>query len=140
MKPQHVLTIDIGVPVATVWAALTETGAARPWLYGTVTTSSWQPGEVYTQRTPDGPLMIDGEVVEVDEPHRLVLGFRCHWDDAVASEREGRLTYELEERDGGTRLTVSLAGLGPATLASAQESTREIYEGLRASLEEKTRR
>lgn len=135
MKPQHVLTIDIDAPVATVWAALTDTGTTRPWLYGTVTTSTWQPGGEYAQHAPDGTLMIDGAVVEVDEPRRLVLGFRCHWDEAVASERDGRLTYELAERDGGTRLTVSLAGLGPATLASAQESTRDIYDALRASLE-----
>jgi uncharacterized protein YndB with AHSA1/START domain len=50
---------------------------------------------------------VDGEVVEVDPPHRLVQTFRMVMDDAMAAEGFTRLTYEISEGKGGvTKLTL----------------------------------
>ena len=50
---------------------------------------------------------IDGEVLEIDPPHKLVTTWRMLMDDNLAAEGFTQLTYELDERPGGiTRLTV----------------------------------
>jgi uncharacterized protein YndB with AHSA1/START domain len=50
---------------------------------------------------------VDGEVVEVDPPHRLVQTFRMVMDEGLAAEGFTRLTYEISEgKDGVTKLTL----------------------------------
>ncbi|GAA1969734.1 SRPBCC domain-containing protein [Amycolatopsis minnesotensis] len=52
--------------------------------------------------------LIDGEVVEVDPPRRLVLSWRMLMDPALKEEGFTRLTYEIvETKTAGTRLTVT---------------------------------
>lgn len=74
--------------------------------------------EMRAMGTPE--VIVDGEVVEVDPPHRLVQTWRFCWDDDVRAEGFSRVTWETaEEMDGVTRLTVTheLAG---APLTAAQ--------------------
>ena len=53
-------------------------------------------------------VIIDGEVVEADPPHRLVQTWRALWDPEMAAEGHTRVTWEIEEQDGGVcRLTVT---------------------------------
>ncbi len=50
---------------------------------------------------------VDGEVLEVDPPRRLVQTWRMLMDDTMAAEGFTRLTYEIAEGKGGiTKLTV----------------------------------
>jgi uncharacterized protein YndB with AHSA1/START domain len=56
-------------------------------------------------KVPD--VAIDGEVLEVDEPHKLVLTWRMLMDDNLAAEGFTRLTYEIDEVPNGvTKLTI----------------------------------
>src|SRR5258708_26857972 len=49
----------------------------------------------------------DGEVIEADPPRRLVQTWRMLMDREIAAEGFTRLTYEIDEVQGGvTRLTV----------------------------------
>ena len=53
-------------------------------------------------------VLIDGEVLEVDPPRRLVQTWHAFFHPGTAAEAPGRLTWEIDEEDGGlTRLTVS---------------------------------
>lgn len=56
--------------------------------------------------SPVADVIVDGEVVEVDPPRRLVLTWRLLMDPQLAAEGFTRLTYELEPAAGATRLTV----------------------------------
>lgn len=50
---------------------------------------------------------IEGEVVEVDPPRRLVQTWHPVWGSEAAAEPATRLTYEIDETSPGvTRLTV----------------------------------
>ncbi len=135
MKPDNATTVVIAAPLETVWAELLSTGTPRPWLYDTVATSDWTEGGRYEMRTTDGTLMIDGDVLEVDAPHRIVLGFECHWDEEVEQEKGATLTWELTELPEGTQLVAYLASAGPATAGSSDGSMKEIYIGLKQHLE-----
>jgi uncharacterized protein YndB with AHSA1/START domain len=50
--------------------------------------------------------MVDGEVIEADPPRKLVQTWRLLMDPELEAEGFTRLTYEIEEADGSTRLTV----------------------------------
>jgi uncharacterized protein YndB with AHSA1/START domain len=51
--------------------------------------------------------MVDGEVIEADPPRRLVQTWRLLMDPELEAEGFTRLTYEIEEGEGGvTKLTV----------------------------------
>ena len=53
-------------------------------------------------------LMIEGEVLEVDAPHRLVHTWHALFDSQLAGESTTTLTYELEEAAHGvTKLTIT---------------------------------
>jgi uncharacterized protein YndB with AHSA1/START domain len=60
-------------------------------------------------------VIVDGEVVEVDPPRRLVQTWRMAMDPTAAAEGFSRLTWEIEGpgQDGVCRLTVTheLAGM-----------------------------
>ncbi len=50
---------------------------------------------------------VDGEVIEVDPPRKLVQTWRMVMDDDMTAQGFTRLTYEIEESTGGvTKLTL----------------------------------
>jgi uncharacterized protein YndB with AHSA1/START domain len=52
--------------------------------------------------------LVDGEVIEVDPPNRLVQTWRALWDPELVEEGFTRVTWELQPELGGiTRLTVT---------------------------------
>lgn len=59
------------------------------------------------QGFPVPEVAVDGEVVELDPPRRLVLTWRLAMDPTTAAEGFTRLTYEIEETKAGyAKLTV----------------------------------
>ena len=61
--------------------------------------------------------MVDGEVIEADPPRKLVQTWRLVMDPELEAEGFTRVTYEIEEADGSTRLTVILDLDGAPKLA-----------------------
>jgi uncharacterized protein YndB with AHSA1/START domain len=49
----------------------------------------------------------EGEIIEADPPHKLVQTWRMLFDPAQMAEPMTRLTYEIVEEFGGSRLTVT---------------------------------
>ena len=70
----------------------------------------------YAPFAPD--LAVDWEVIEADPPHKLVQTFRMLMDEDMAAEGFTRLTYEISERGGLSRLTVVHELEGAPRLAS----------------------
>ncbi|HJQ45922.1 MAG TPA: SRPBCC domain-containing protein [Amycolatopsis sp.] len=102
-----------------VWDAITRPEWTDRYGYGGLTDYDFTPGAKYATRpseamvkagqemghpTPD--VIIDGEVVEAEPPRLLVLTWRMLMDPGLAAEGFTRLTYELKEAGGGTKLTV----------------------------------
>jgi uncharacterized protein YndB with AHSA1/START domain len=106
-----------------IWAAVTDPewnaryGYAAPGFY------ELKPGGRYQSTPNDGMIeyarqggfdmpdvIVDGEVLEVDPPRRLVQTWRLLMDPSTAVEPYTRLTYEIEEsptQPGVCRLTVT---------------------------------
>ena len=53
-------------------------------------------------------LLVEGEVIEVDPPRRLVQTWRAAWDPDLVAEGFTRVTWEISEEDAGVaQLTVT---------------------------------
>jgi uncharacterized protein YndB with AHSA1/START domain len=74
-------------------------------------------------------IVADGEVVEADPPRRLVQTWRFLYEPLV-SEGFSRLTWDIEEDDGGvTRLTVTHELENAPMTAEQVASVARIFEG-----------
>ncbi|HEX5403855.1 MAG TPA: SRPBCC domain-containing protein [Pseudonocardiaceae bacterium] len=66
--------------------------------------------------------LIDGEIISVDAPHRLVQTWRALFDDSTKAEGFTQLTWEIDENPAGLcRLTVT-HDVTNAPLIAAQTS------------------
>lgn len=110
-KPEFVYAIYIEAPQQKVWEALTQ-GEHTKLFWSRFVQSDWKVGSRVEFFHPDrSKLSHDGEVLEIDPPRRLVMTF-----DVTAEglpEPASRVTYELEERHGATKLTVIHEGFPP---------------------------
>jgi uncharacterized protein YndB with AHSA1/START domain len=110
----QVYRVYIKATPEAIWDAITQPEWTERYGYGGRGEYDLRPGGSYrgltsaAMRTMGAPEVgVDGEIIEVDPPRRLVQTFRMVMDEAMASEGFTRLTYEIEPTKGGvTRLTV----------------------------------
>jgi uncharacterized protein YndB with AHSA1/START domain len=107
-------TVDIDVPPERVFKALTTSELTKWWgsaeLYRTTKFEiDLKPGGRWRTEGvgADGsPFHVEGEVLEVDAPHRLVQTWKQSWDAGPATT----ITYTLAAIPTGTRVTVRHTG------------------------------
>jgi uncharacterized protein YndB with AHSA1/START domain len=97
-----------------IWDAITKPEWTQRFGYGLRDEFELRPGGQYRGYANEGmlamgapPVVVDGEVLEADPPHRLVITWRMAMDPRMVAEGFTRLTYEIEEGKGGvSRLSV----------------------------------
>ena len=110
----QVYRVYIKATPQAIWDAITKPEWTERYGYGGRGEYDLRPGGAYrgysseAMRASGAPdLAVDGEIIEADPPHRLVQTWRMVMDQAMASQGFTRLTYEIEEGQGGvTRLTM----------------------------------
>ncbi|WP_432967612.1 SRPBCC domain-containing protein [Dactylosporangium sp. CA-233914] len=115
MSGRQVHRVYIKADAKRVWEAITSPEWNSRYGYRGATELELRPGGAVRGRSNPGMIAagapqigVDGEVIEVDPPHRLVQTFRMLMDPGTAAEGFTRLTYELKEgKDGVTALTVT---------------------------------
>lgn len=127
-------------PRSRVWRALTSAQEFSEW-FGVALTDTFAPGaRLRAPVTHKGYEHVTWEVtIDRMEPERL-LSWRWH-PHAIepgadyASEPTTLVTFELEEVDGGTMLTVVESGFDRIPLARRKEAYRGNDEGWAAQME-----
>ena len=106
-RPAQVYTVFIRAPQAKVWDAITKPEFTHRYLYGGEPNTTWKPGSrlLWTEHG-SGHELVDGEVIEYDKPNRLVFSWIVKYDPELTAEGASRVTYELSEKDGLTRVTI----------------------------------
>ena len=87
---------------------------------------------------PEGQLWGDEAILEEDPPRRLVHGWSALYDPELAEEATSRVTWEIEEQEGGvSRLTVTHDQLegAPKTAESVAGGWMYVLSGLKTLLE-----
>lgn len=112
----QVYRVYIKATPEAIWEAITSPEWTERYGYGG--RAGWdpelKPGATYRGYTSDAmravgapEVGVDGEVIEVDPPHRLVQTWRMVMDEAMRAQGFTRLTYEIAEAKGGiSKLTV----------------------------------
>lgn len=121
----QVYRVYIRATPQAIWDAITQPEWSERYGYGGRAEYDLRSGGAYRGLTSEAmramgapELAVDGEVVEVDPPQRLVQTWRMVMDEGMAAEGFTRVTYEIKEGQGGvTRLTLIHELAGAPTLA-----------------------
>src|SRR5689334_5202197 len=116
----QVYRIFIKATPQAIWDAITKPEWTQRFGYGLRDEFDLRPGGKYLGHATSAMaevglkgVIVDGEVLEADPPHKLVITWRMAVDPRLAAEGFTRLTYEIAEGKGGvSRLSVihDLAG------------------------------
>jgi uncharacterized protein YndB with AHSA1/START domain/DNA-binding transcriptional ArsR family regulator len=135
--PAFVSAIYIRATPEAIWRALTETDFTRRYYFRCSIESSFEAGAPYRMAAGD-ELQIEGTILEVDPPRRLVQTFHGVWDAAMAADAPTTVTWEIEETQPGVcRLTLVHDGLvaGSTTLEQVSGGWPLILSSLKTLLE-----
>jgi uncharacterized protein YndB with AHSA1/START domain len=122
----QVYRVFIDAKPQAIWDAITSPEWSQQYGYRGINDYELRPGGHFESRATEEfqamgmpPVVVDGEVIEADPPHRLVHTWRFLWDE-LKTEGPTRVTFEIEEVDGGVcQLTVTHV-LENAPLTAAQ--------------------
>jgi uncharacterized protein YndB with AHSA1/START domain len=121
----QVYRVYIKATPQAIWDAITKPEWTERYGYGGRGEFDLRPGGAYTGYSSEGmrsagapDVAVDGEVLEVDPPRKLVQTFRMVMDPVMAAQGFTRVTYDIEERKNGvTRVTLTHELEGAPTLA-----------------------
>jgi uncharacterized protein YndB with AHSA1/START domain len=130
----HVHQIYVRASAQAIWDAITDPAWNGKYGYQAVGEYELKPGGKYRAKANAQMLsyglpevMIDGEVVEVKPPSRLVQTYRWLFNDAHKAEGFTRLTFEIEPTSAGfcrVRVTHDVTG-APMMSAATQSDFNE---------------
>jgi uncharacterized protein YndB with AHSA1/START domain len=104
---RKVFEIYIKTTPERLWEAITDPEIRSRYNFGARQTSDWTPGSLVEMSQPNGGLLGDGEILEVDPPRRLVQTMVALWSDDVKREGSSRVTWDIEPIGDSCRLTVT---------------------------------
>lgn len=134
----QVFRVYIKATPEAIWKAITDPEWNRKYGYRAPSEYELRPGGKYRglaspeMKAHGGPdVVVDGEVIEVDPPRKLVQTWRPLWDPEMVAEGFKKLTWEIEAGEGGiSTLTVTHElENAPKTAAQVSGEIREAGGG-----------
>jgi uncharacterized protein YndB with AHSA1/START domain/DNA-binding transcriptional ArsR family regulator len=135
--PRHVYEIFIRTSPEKLWRAITDPAFTRQYFYEQTVESTWQAGAQVLHRAPDGTLMIEGKIVEIDPPRRLVQTFSCPARAETRADRPSRVTWLIEKQGETCKLILIHDDFDgeTATYKSVGPGWNPVLSGLKTLLE-----
>lgn len=112
MSESVVLDVELKSPIARVWHALTDSATLAKWMLFKLNDFRPVVGHAFQfQEAPGWTGVVDCEVIEVDQPHRLSYTWVSGGESTLQNSTV--VTWTLTEADGGvTRLHLEQSGFG----------------------------
>jgi uncharacterized protein YndB with AHSA1/START domain/DNA-binding transcriptional ArsR family regulator len=135
--PKHVYETYIRTTPEKLWRAITDPAFTQKYFYSHTVESTWQKGASCVWRAPDGSLGIDGRILEIDPPRRLVQTFSCPAKEETKRDRPSRVTWTIEQQGAVCKLTLVHDDFDgeTATYKSVGNGWNPILSGLKTLLE-----
>lgn len=133
--PAHIYEIYIQSTPERIWQALTDPEMTEQYYYGSRIDSDFRPDSPYVYRHADGSAMLDGTILESEPPRRLVMTFRPLFAGGEAAPLS-QVTWQIEESDGQSKVTLIHEGLGDADLGQGiRDGWTRIISAMKTLLE-----
>jgi uncharacterized protein YndB with AHSA1/START domain len=114
--PENVYEVEIATTPERLWEAITNPADTEQYWHGAQSISDWKVGSRWVSQSAEGEVYLDGEILEIDPPRRLVHTFHVVHRPAPAAEAPSRLEWQITPIGERCRLTVTHTGRGPATM------------------------
>ena len=131
---------EIDAPPEKVWRALTDPQLIKKYMFGSEVRTDWKPGSPITwQGEFEGRKYMDkGEIITVEPGRRLeITHFSPLTGQEDRPENYHRVSYELQQTDGGTSLRLTQDNSSSAEEAEHSAATWQMMlDGLRKVAEQ----
>jgi uncharacterized protein YndB with AHSA1/START domain/DNA-binding transcriptional ArsR family regulator len=108
-KPRHVNRIAIKAKPEQVWKAITDPAQTSKFWFNCSIRSTWEIGSPFELWNPEGVKTVEGIILTIDPPRKLVMSWKFLSFPDSASESPSRITWEIDshaEYSGVTLVTV----------------------------------
>ena len=137
--PRHIYEIFIRTTPQKLWDAITKPEFTRQYFYGSLVKSDWKVGSPVVHTDAEGKPMLEGRVLEVDPPWRLVTTFASRYNHSAELQKDppSRVTWEIERRGDACKLTLVHDDFDheTATYKSVRSGWNPVLSGLKTLLE-----
>lgn len=136
--PRQVYETFIKADAPAIWRALTDPAMTAQFYYGSRVEAGADVGAPFRYGSDDpSALMIDGVILEIDPPHRLVTTFAAMWEEDMRGDRPSRVTWEITPMGGFCKLTLTHDDFDgeTATFRGVAQGWSLILSGLKTLLE-----
>jgi uncharacterized protein YndB with AHSA1/START domain len=89
-----------------LWSALTSADFMKEYWFGVHIKTEWKVGAEWQMLFPDGRVADTGEILELDQPRRMVLKWRNEFRPELKAEGYARCVIELEPVSDAVKLTI----------------------------------
>ena len=119
--PKHVYELFIRAPAEAVWQVITDDQKTPLWQHFDMNSrTEWRPGGSIEWLVGDN-VMVAGQIVSLNPPHRLVMTFQARWSPEVAADQPSRVTWEITTLgEDACKLTLVHDDFGGETATSQQ--------------------
>ena len=105
---EKIYEIYIRTTPERLWEAITDPDERAKYQFGNRIESAWTVGSAITMTNANAPGPLgDGEILEIDPPHRLVHTLRSRWSPEVEAVGFTRVTWAIEQVEDSCALTVT---------------------------------
>lgn len=132
-KPDFVLETFIRTTPDALWDALTNPDRTRHYHFAHASVrTDLKKGGRFDHITPDGNLMLGGEIIDIDPPKRLEMTFEPAWMGPGA--QPSRCVYEIVEDGDACKFTVLHFGI-PEGQDGVRDGWARVVSALKSYLE-----
>ncbi len=130
-RPAFVLVTYIRTTPDALWDAIVNPEMTRQYYYGSRVQPELSVGGRFAYFAPDGNLNLDGEVIEIEPPRKLVTTFKAMW---APDGEPTRVMYEIESMGETCKLTLTHFDAAKSK-AGVEEGWPIVLAGLKTLLE-----
>ncbi|MEM7798248.1 MAG: SRPBCC domain-containing protein [Chloroflexota bacterium] len=120
-----------------IWEALTSGEISPAYYFGFAVSSNWETGGRYAYEV-GGNSALDGEIIEIDPPKKLIQTFNAHWEPDAEALGPSKVTWLIEPEGSGlvSKLTLIHEELKDVPFANGIiRGWSQILSGLKTLIE-----